>query len=364
MNQKKHIVMLGTSADAWGGIASVVNAYREYGLFEKRPILYLATHCTGAAMQKFRMFICTWLRFVFMLARGNVLLAHVHVAADASFWRKTCYLLPAFLFRVPTVLHMHAGHFPEFYRARCTPFSRAVVRYVLDRVDRIVVVSSALKQFTETISRNRGVITIYNPMPLPALADFTARAPAQVLFLGRLGNGKGTYDLLQAVRKIAERHPDLKLILGGDGEVERTRETIRELGLGANVEVLGWVAGPAKAQLLARAAVYVLPSYAEGLPMSVLEAMSAGLAVIATPVGGVPEAVTNGVEGWLVPPGDVAALAEALDTLLSNEEARRRMGMAGRTKAETVFSSKLVIPLIEKLYGQLGALASDDAAAS
>lgn len=362
MSHKKHIVMLGTSADAWGGIASVVNAYREYGLFERRPILYLATHSTAPGMQKFRMFICTWLRFVSLLARGNVLLAHVHVAADASFWRKTCYLLPAFLFRVPTVLHMHAGHFPDFYQSRCGPLARAAVRYVLDRVDRIVVVSSALKRFTETISRNRGVVTIYNPMQLPALADFTARAPSQVLFLGRLGNGKGTYDLLQAVRRITGRHPNIKLILGGDGEVERTRDTIRELGIDANVEVLGWVAGPAKARLLAQAAIYVLPSYAEGLPMSVLEAMSAGLAVIATPVGGVPEAVTNGVEGWLVPPGDVGALAEALDTLLSSEDARRRMGMAGRTKAETVFSSKLVIPLIEKIYRQLGVLAPDDAA--
>jgi glycosyltransferase involved in cell wall biosynthesis len=362
MNPRKHIVMLGTSSDAWGGIASVINVYRQEGLFERGRIIYLTTHCTGPAIEKFRRFLCSWLSFGAMLALGRV-----HVAADTSFWRKACFLLPAFLFRVPTVLHLHAGHFPQFYEHRCNRLAKAAIRYVFDHVDRLVVVSAALKDWAESISANQQVrtkvVTIYNPMPMPDLADFTLRTPTHVLFLGRLGNGKGTYDLLAAIRRIVDRHPNVKVILGGDGEVERTRDAVRQLGLDENVEVRGWVNATAKAQLLAQAAIYVLPSYAEGLPMSVLEAMSTGLVVVATQVGGIPEAVTNGIEGWLVPPGDVDALAQALDSLLSNADVRRRMGMAGRTKAETVFSSKLVIPLIEKLYRQLGAPASDDVAA-
>jgi glycosyltransferase involved in cell wall biosynthesis len=81
--------------------------------------------------------------------------------------------------------------------------------------------------------------------------------------------------------------------------------------------------------------------------------------VIATPVGGIPEVVTDGIEGRLVPPGDIDALAAALDRVLSDEEERRRMGMAGRTKAENVFSSARIVPLIEGLYRQLGAPTPD-----
>jgi glycosyltransferase involved in cell wall biosynthesis len=363
MSHKKRIVMLGTSFDAWGGIASVVKAYRDGGLFERLPITYLATHFTGSSLQKIRLFVCAWLSFVAMLALGKVALVHVHAASDASFWRKSCFLLPAFLFRARTVLHIHAGAFPDFYQARCGRFAKAAIRYVLDRVDSVVVVSNPLQRFVESISSNRSVRVIYNPMPLPALVEFSARAQAHLLFLGRLGHAKGSYDLLRAVHQLVQRHPDLRLILAGNGELAQTREAIRALGLDNNVEVLGWVGVRAREQLLARAAVCVLPSYAEGLPMSVLEAMAAGLPVVASAVGGVPDIVTDGIEGRLVAPGDVAALVDALDAVLADDTLRRRMGTAGRNKAEAVFSTRLVLPQLEELYRQLGARALRGAAA-
>lgn len=152
MNREKRIVMLGTSIDAWGGIASVVHSYSRSGLFERLPIVYLATHSTGPALQKCRLFVCAWLAFVAMLARGQAMLVHAHAASDMSFWRKSCFLLPAFLFRVPTVLHIHAGRFPDFYRARCGRLAKRVVRRVLARVETVVVVSAELKRFVESIA--------------------------------------------------------------------------------------------------------------------------------------------------------------------------------------------------------------------
>jgi glycosyltransferase involved in cell wall biosynthesis len=100
--------------------------------------------------------------------------------------------------------------------------------------------------------------------------------------------------------------------------------------------------------------LYALPSYNEGLPMSVLEAMAAGLPVLATPVGGIPEAVSDGVEGFLVAPGDVAALAARLAQLLQDDGLAQRMGAAARRKVETTFSSQAVLPHVEKMYQELG----------
>lgn len=158
MSQGKRIIMLGTSAQAWGGIATVVNVYRQDGLFERCPVTYLTTHSTGHPMHKLRLFVCSWLAFMLMLVQGKALLVHSHTASGASFWRKACFLLPAFLFRVPAVIHLHAGPFPDFYYQRCGRWSRALVRAILDRAARVVVVSSQLKRFVEDTSRNRCVV--------------------------------------------------------------------------------------------------------------------------------------------------------------------------------------------------------------
>jgi glycosyltransferase involved in cell wall biosynthesis len=161
--------------------------------------------------------------------------------------------------------------------------------------------------------------------------------------------------LLEAVSRVVGKHPQLKLRMAGDGEVEQAKAAVDRLGLQAHVDILDWVSGAQKSALLERAAIYALPSYCEGLPMSVLEAMAAGLPVICTPVGGVPEAVTDGREGWVIPPGDIAALSNALDSLLSRAELRRRMGDAARHKIESLFSVAHILPQVEQLYEQLGA---------
>lgn len=354
MKNKKHIVMLGTSFGTMGGISSVVNVYRESGLFDRFPIIYLATHCDGTVLTKLRFCISSWLHYLVLLLRGKVALIHVHTASNASFWRKTLFFFPAFLLQVPSILHLHGGGAHEFYEMKCNRIAKWVIRYVFDHVDCIVVLSGATQRWLQSISRNPRILVIYNAVRSQAVTDFSLRESLNILFLGRLGDGKGSYDLLAAVSRIVGHHANLKLMLGGDGELDRTREMAGKLGIGENVEILGWVSGPDKSALLARAAIYVLPSYAEGLPMSVLEAMATGLPVVCTPVGGMPEAITDGLEGYLVLPGDVAALSSALDRLLSDEGLRRRMGEAARNKVESTFSTEQILPQIERLYHELG----------
>ena len=137
------------------------------------------------------------------------------------------------------------------------------------------------------------------------------------------------------------------------------RVRAEELGIADHVELLGWVRGEDKERLLATAVLYVLPSYNEGLPVSVLEAMAAGLPILTTPVGGIPEAVTDGVEGFLVEPGDVRTLADRLERLLADADLARRMGVAARHKVEAAFSANAVVPQLEAMYAAMG-LHGDD----
>lgn len=350
------IVMLGTRFDTMGGISSVVNVYRAGGLFERCRITYLATHCDGGARQKLSIFMRALFRFAALLLTGRMGLLHVHLSSRASFWRKTCFLLPAYAFRIPTILHLHGSEFAVFYEQECGAVAQRLVRFVFNSASRVVVLSENWRHWVQGISHNPHVVAIYNPVVTPHQPrPWQNRTPGVVLFLGRLGKRKGVYDLLAAAQQVAVRCPALMLRLGGDGELEQVTDDARQRGLSERVALLGWVRGEDKERHLDEAWLYALPSYHEGLPMSILEAMAAGLPILSTPIAGIPEAVTDGVEGFLVPPGDTVALAARLEQLLTEPGLACRMGEAARRKVETTFSAETILPKIERLYAELGA---------
>lgn len=352
----KYIVMLGTSLQTRGGIASVVQVYEQTGLFSRYPVRYVATHVDGGAAAKLRAMLQAYMTLLGLFLRGEVAVLHVHVASRASFWRKYGAFLLARLWSVRTILHLHGGGFADFYEKECGALRRWLIRSAYDHVDRVVVLSSQWERWVRGITRNRHVVALYNPVIVePVQSDWARRDPASVLVLGRLNRNKGTYDLLQAIAALPATCAHARFRLGGDGEVEQARQAAARLGIGDRVELLGWVGPEEKRRHLDKAAIYALPSHKEGLPMSVLEAMAAGLPVVTTPVGGIPEAVTDGVEGFLVAPGDTVALGRALARLVNDPELARQMGAAGRRKVETVFASDIIMPQLERMYRELGA---------
>lgn len=350
----KKIVMVGTSRSTMGGIAAVVNVYADAGLFRRFPVRYLHSHCDGSALKKLGVMLAAYLRFAWMLVTGQVGLVHLHVASRASFWRKSVFFLLSRLARVPVVLHLHGGEFAIFYGQECGPRRQRFISWVFDHAANVVVLSTKWKEWVQSISTNPNVNVIHNPVMLPeSVASWDSRHGRQVLCLGRLNKGKGSYDLLEAVARLGPATP-VDLYLGGDGELEKVQARARELGIADRVHVLGWIRSEAKARELAQASVFVLPSYNEGLPMSVLEAMANGLPVVSTPVGGIPEAVSDGVEGFLVTPGDVQALADRLARLANDASLAREMGAAARRKVEASYSAQAVVPRIEQIYIRLG----------
>ncbi len=362
----KKIVMLGTRFDTMGGISSVVNVYRAAGLFARFPVRYLATHCDGGKAAKLKTAISALGRFIGLLLTGQVALVHIHFASRASFWRKSGFYALAKLFRVPVILHLHGGGFHVFYQ-ESSPLQQRWIRFAFNHAARVVVLSQAWRTWLQGISHNPQIVPIYNPVQVPewqadpASAGGAGKAPT-LLVLGRLTKLKGSYDLLAACAPLLAEFPGLTLALGGDGELEQVAARARELGMEQQVKLLGWIGPEQKMRALQQASLYVLPSYHEGMPMSLLEAMAAGLPVISTRVGGIPELVSDGVDGILLEPGDIAGLTAAVRHLLQNPELAQQMGRVGRQKIETTFATGVILPQIEQLYLALGAAAPGAAA--
>ncbi len=189
----------------------------------------------------------------------------------------------------------------------------------------------------------------------PARYGSVPKPPGKnLLFVGRLAGVKGVPVLFDALQSVLKKHPDTRLTLIGDGP-ERAELEAKAAGMGLTLALTfaGYQSQDEVATALNAADVFVLPSFAEGVPVVLMEAMAAKLPVIATAVGGVGELVTHGESGLLVPPGDSRSLADALCKLLANPDQRAAMGVVGATKVAAEFESmaearKLAVLLAEK----------------
>lgn len=161
---------------------------------------------------------------------------------------------------------------------------------------------------------------------------------SRLLFVGRLAGVKGLPILLESVAQLKARRPNIKLMVAGDGsDRERLSSLAVNLGIAENVEFLGYQSQQQVRELLGRTDAFVMASFAEGVPVVLMEAMAAGVPVVATQIAGIPELVEHGVCGFLVPPGDAGVLAERVEQLLVDSELREAFGRRGREKVAREF---------------------------
>ncbi|HEX4781330.1 MAG TPA: glycosyltransferase family 4 protein [Usitatibacter sp.] len=347
------IVMVGTAAETRGGISAVVASYRNAGLFARWPIDYVESHRDGSRAEKLACALRGLAKLAWLALRHPHAILHVHVASRASFWRKCAYMTLGRIAGWPLVFHLHGGGFADFYERECSRNGRRAIRFFLDRAACVVTVSERWSAWVRQITPNPRVTCIPNAVAMPK-AHPARREPALIAFVGRCEESKGILDLLEALAEVRVSIPEARLECAGDGNLAALGERADELGVGERVNTLGWI-GPAQRDgLLARAAIFALPSHAEGLPMALLEAMAAGCPVVAASCGGIPDLVTDGVNGLLVPPGDVDALAQALHRVLVDRELASRLGREARATVARRYTAEAALERLEQLYSGLG----------
>lgn len=344
------IVMVGTSLDAPGGMTSVIKTYRDCGFFEQWNVSYLSSYqCPGWVMQCLVM-ARALAQFLSLLLRGNVALLHVHSASRGSFWRKSLFCAVARAFNVPYIFHVHSGDFPLFIREECGTLAKLWARHTLRRALCIVALTPGWRAALQELVPEACITVLGNPVATPQHIGVRRDHTSHVLFLGRLHESKGVFDLVRAMPQVLAKIPQATFTLAGDGDLAGVAYLAQTLGVHQALNLPGWVEGAAKDALLATADVLVLPSYFEGLPICILEAMAMGIPVVSTAIGGIPEALENGASGTLITPGDTGALAAALIATLLNREASEDKRQRAFVRARDHYSTSAILGALTELY--------------
>lgn len=264
--------------------------------------------------------------------RHDVDLVHIQLAWRGSVYRKLLIAAIARYSGIPYVVHLHSGRFGHFWADSGVHLARWIDRLFIDSAAIIVLgqcwarlVADRLPAVKDKIRILPNATTVLN-VPKRDRAD---SEPIQITFLGQVRPEKGVPQLIDALGRLSTR-AEWSATIAGNGKLDQNRSHAHRVGIADRVDLPGWLGPHETAMLLSRTDILVLPSFVENLPMVVIEGFAYGLAVIATPVGAVPEVIDHGRNGLLVAVGDVEALAAALDRLIEDGELRRSLGDAGR----------------------------------
>jgi len=339
--------MLGAENETRGSIAAVVDAYRAHGLFQRWPIDYLPTHGDGGPARNAALALGALRRFAVLLARQRRTIVHIHLCARGSAARDAAFMATALAARSPLVVQLHGAGLERTHGGQA-------MRSLLERAACILIPCESMRPWVRGMARDAQPVCLPNPVLAVAQNFSHENRPNMILFLGRLEASKGIFDLLEAVAALRGALPDVRLVCAGDGQRIAVARHAERLGIADAVKFTGWVGPSGKRALLETAAVFALPSYEEALPNGLCEAMAAGVPPVVSPVGGIPEVVTDGVSGLLVAPGDKATLERSLRRLLTDRALGARLGAAARETARLRFAPERSIGRLEEIYGALG----------
>jgi glycosyltransferase involved in cell wall biosynthesis len=339
-----------------GGVSACVRNILSSDIGRKYRIYYIATMVDGLWIVKLGWAIRSLVIFLFNLIFTRVSLVHIHGSKYASFYRKIIFIILAKVWRKKIIFHCHSGKFDQFY-FHGPDWQKSLIRWVLSLPDRIVVLSPHWALLFSQIVPISKLIILENAEPLEfyqskGVTCSKASEPT-ILFAGLLTENKGVFDLISIVPELANKIPSVRVLLAGTGDLKKIDSLVKSHGVAGSVQLLGWLDPEHLIGLYHQSHLFVLPSYYEGLPMVILEAMACGLPIVSTKVGGIPELIEEGQNGHLINPGDRKALLEILITLLADTTLREVMGQNNIQKIRENYNIPIFIQKLESLYGEL-----------
>lgn len=351
----KKICMVVPSFSAKGGIAAVVSGYRGSELEKRFKIKYIETYCDGSYIKKTIKAITSYMIFIKELLIRKPDIVHIHSSFGASFYRKALFIKLAAMKGMPVINHIHGADFDDFYKNRSAK-TKNKIRLLYDKCDILIALSDEWKKnLSELVPENK-INIIENYSVIHVQDRKMIRNTETILFMGFLCERKGCFDIPKIVEKVCKKIPNAKFVLAGSGEdhnVKKINEMCHRYGVEKNIIMPGWVRGDRKDDLLRTAEIFFLPSYNEGMPMSILDAMGYGLPIVSTKIGGIPQIVHDRENGFVFEPGDIEGFSNAIIELLTNNDERYKMGQESLKIVKEEYSLEQHIEKIIHLYNEV-----------
>jgi len=338
------VLVVATSRKTRGGITSVIKAHETGEQWKKYHCRWIETHIDRNLFYKLFYLFRALIQFVVLAPFYDII--HIHVANNSSVKRKMIFFYLSKLYHKKILIHFHPPS-PDVLSFDAT---KRLYTKLFNRSDCVVVLSNQWKVWiNELYSVNKDILVVYNPCPKVDILQ-TSNKKNYILYAGYVIGRKGYSDLINAFALVANKFPDWSIYLAGTGEIEIGKQLAKNLNIEQQVKFLGWIDGEVKRTIFNEASVFCLPSYGEGFPMAVLDALAYELPVITSPVGGIPDIIHDNVNGLLFEPGDIKGLSEKIDLIISEKLFREEIINQSRKLSKTVFNIESVNTSIEHIY--------------
>lgn len=345
------ILMVGVDESTKGGMWTVIENYMcNKDFVKKNDLIYIPTAITGCPIPRRLLFTFkSYMKIIRVFNRKQINLIHVHMSERASIWRKRIVIDYAKRHGAKIVLHLHGAEFEVLYK-QMSERKKRFVRETLDAADRIIILGEYWKEFIGSLADHPEKIrVVYNAVKIPEQYCYNSESNT-ILFLGAVSKRKGIEILIKSLQKTADiLKSKVQVKIYGPDVIGNIKDIITEAGLQEWVNYCGWLDKDDKPAILKNTAVNVLPSYNEGLPMTILEAMSYGIPSITTDIAAIPEAV-NKTNGILVKPGNIAQLSKALINIVADKNYRIYLSKKSYDDALNKFSVQTHINIIQSIY--------------
>lgn len=355
---KTKVCMIVQDKMVKGGIAAVISGYYDSFLEDNYDITYVESYKDGSKSSKIFKALKAYFQFAKILMIEKPDIIHVHSSFGPSFYRKIPFIYMANWKGVPIINHVHGADFSKFYLEAST-LKKIVVKKVYGKCSKIISLSEEWRDNFRIFLPEKNIVVIENYSIIAPDAyskRMKKKSKNKILFLGEIGKRKGCFDIPNIMRLVTNEISDVELWICGDGEkedVEWVKKELIKLGVFENCLFPGWVRNQEKNDFLSDADLFFLPSYNEGMPMSVLDAMGYGLPIVSTKVGGIPKIVLDNINGLCNIPGDVNGLANSIIYILKNNNIRHSLGAQSIQLIKEKYSLDKHLGEIQEIYEEV-----------
>lgn len=361
-NTIANVIMVGADLTSNGGIASVVKSY--YRCYENNhstlfqlDLLKIGYNKDRNKLAELGILITSLAKFIVSLIQNKYRIVHCHASGRISFYRISIFILLSKIFNKKIIIHLHASNFYEFFLAD-NYIRQKYIKYILSKCDKIISLCNDWTQKLYDKYRFNTIVTIANPIDINTVniedREIQSNHKLRVIFVGFIVERKGIKDILTVAKKLKENNiTNILIQTGGKGDLtEFLVQQIEENGLQKQLEYIGWLDENNRNKFLLNSDVFFLPSYREGMPISILEAMVHKLPVISTNIAGIPEQVIDGHNGYLFAPGDVDGYYKTFLKLLNNPEHVLELGTNSFTHVKHFYIDRIFNQIIN-IYKEL-----------